>query len=118
MRHKTREWLQVALFAIGVSAAGCGADEAGNDSDVVGGACSNDDDCASGSRCEDGGDFPDGLCTFSCTTHEDCPAFARCIHKEGGICMLECASDSDCRSGYKCKDEANEEGGKSLICKK
>jgi hypothetical protein len=82
----------------------------------VGGPCAGNVDCAGGSYCQHGGDFPDGLCTYPCSFHDDCPLGARCMRKEGGICMVECSADAHCRGGYKCKDVDNQEGGKSLVC--
>jgi hypothetical protein len=89
----------------------------GNDGGVVGGACSKNVDCASGSFCLTGGDFPGGTCTTGCGDHADCPGGSRCVDKEDGVCLLECYEPADCRGGYTCKGKKNETGGgESLVC--
>ena len=107
-----------ALMLVGGSLAACGDDEADIFSEDVGGPCRDNGECASGSYCEDGSDFPDGMCTRLCVVLEDCPVGSVCASKEGGLCMVECNADADCRGGYKCKDQDLEDGGKALVCKK
>lgn len=93
----------------------CGDDGVGNGGDVVGGACVDNGDCAE--RCQLGGDFPQGTCTVTCNTDNDCPGGTYCIDTEGGICLLGCDTPSDCRGGYNCEGKTNRtHGGDSLVC--
>jgi hypothetical protein len=94
----------------------CG-DSVGNEGLVVGGPCTTVDDCASGSVCLSGGDFPGGSCSVRCFSHEDCPSGTRCIEKDKGVCLVECYEPIDCRGGYTCKGKKNVSGGgESLVC--
>jgi hypothetical protein len=82
---------------------------------VVGGACRDDRDCAE--FCVEGKSFPAGTCTVDCVDDYDCPGFAACVQKEGGICLPMCELDRECRDGYSCKDEDREgAGGKIAVC--
>lgn len=94
---------------------GCGDEGIGNEGDVVGGTCETADDCHD--RCVRSGDFPQGVCTVSCSVDDDCPDGTHCIAKEGGICLLACELPSDCRGGFTCQGEENRgHGGDSLVC--
>jgi hypothetical protein len=88
--------LLLIVAAIGGVALGC------HNAGVVGGSCRDDHDCFE--RCVEGGDFPDGTCTVECSGDFDCPGFAACVDKAGGICLPVCGHDSECRDGYHCKD--------------
>ena len=74
--------------------------------DVVGGSCRDDFDCAE--RCLEGKSFPDGTCTVACTDDFDCPGYAACVKRDGGVCLPLCEVDRDCRGKYSCKDEDRE----------
>lgn len=98
-----------------VVACGGGVGQAGT---AVGGPCAANVDCAATSRCETGGDFPQGMCVVNCNSDVDCPTGARCIGKKDGICVPECASNEECRGGYECKDQSGKPSGKVLVCLK
>jgi hypothetical protein len=101
------------IFAIAVLAA-CG-DHVGNNGSLVGGPCVDSGDCQF--LCQQGGEFPQGLCTRPCLVDNDCPDGTYCIDTEGGICMLGCDIPSDCRGGYNCRGRRNRgTGGDSLVC--
>lgn len=108
--------LRLALmFACVIAAAACGDDGVGNDGAFVGGPCADSGDCEL--RCQQGGDFPQGLCTRPCNLDADCPDGTFCINTEGGICMLGCRLPQDCRDGYNCEGRENRgHGGDSLVC--
>lgn len=106
-----RAALLVLPFLLGISCHG----GVGNDSDLVGGSCRDDRDCAE--RCVEGGSFPGGTCTVDCRDDRDCPGGTWCIDKAGGVCLLECVDDFDCRGGYECKNEDREgAGGRTHVC--
>src|SRR5690606_19167477 len=85
--------------------------------DIVGAACRDDLDCAPGSHCERGGDFPDGTCTLVFRDHYDCPRAASCVDKKGGIRLPGCLINADCRPGYRCRGVDNENApGSSRVC--
>jgi hypothetical protein len=93
----------------GLVLAACGGDESlstntgiGKDGPVVGGPCKTTRDCADGSKCTSGTQFPDGMCTVDCLTDLDCPEGSYCIGESGGVCHSECAVAGDCRNGYSC----------------
>ncbi|MCA9521601.1 MAG: hypothetical protein KC609_11540 [Myxococcales bacterium] len=84
---------------------------------LVGGPCTTTADCSQ--RCLTGGDYPEGMCTVSCTTDADCPGGSNCIEKDDGVCLQTCNLPSDCRGGYNCKGKKNKaSGGESLVCTK
>ncbi len=107
-------FLTVLIWLVSLGLAGCG-DDVGGDGELVGAPCAARADCAE--RCVTGGDFPQGVCSASCSTDDDCPSGTRCIDKEGGICLLACDRPADCRGGYTCKGVTNQgHGGDSLVC--
>lgn len=98
-------------------ACACGDDDDFNPYTFVGSACRSDVDCVRGARCEKGGDFPDGTCTFACRVHEDCPAGSACVDVRGGLCLIACGSDPYCRPGYRCRDRDDRgDPGESRVC--
>jgi hypothetical protein len=106
----------IVIVALGAFYLGCG-DGVGNAGDVVGGPCHDDRDCARGSFCATGGDFPSGTCTVACNDDRDCPSSTACIDKQGGICLLLCNFDADCRHGYQCNDESRRgASGSATVC--
>lgn len=111
-----RLWIAMA-FGCSVALTGCGGGGVGNSGDVVGGPCSQDAQCAPGSRCVTGGDFPDGTCTVVCADDRDCPGGTACIDEEGGVCLLLCDFDTDCRHGYECDDQSRRgHSGSATVC--
>ncbi len=87
----------LAIFLVAGSAlVGCGDDDDGHSSRDVGGECSDNADCSD--RCVRGPDWPGGMCTFDCSTDDDCPSGTYCIEREGGICAVACSRTEDCRS--------------------
>lgn len=105
------------LLVLPLSAGACGGEEVGNEGTLVGGSCESDSDCDE--DCLTGGDYPEGICSVSCATDDDCPGGTHCIDEDGGICMLACEVPSDCRGGYTCQGEENRgHGGDSLVCSK
>lgn len=74
----------------------------------VGGACSSDDVCLTGS-CIQATDLAgkatrwrDGYCSGNCDEHA-CPQ-GRCLTMadDSKLCVADCGSDGDCRAGYVC----------------
>jgi hypothetical protein len=112
-----RRMLGLLVLVFGtLLAAGCDGG-VGNDGYVVGGPCRDDLDCARGSFCARGGDFPGGTCAVPCRDDFDCPGGTACISKEGGICLLLCHFDTDCRREYRCKDESRRgHSGSATVC--
>ena len=107
--------LCVALVLLSLSLPTCGDDS------ELGETCRDDRDCDRDKVCAEGGDFPDGLCTYTCDNTRDCPGGWSCIDKKGGICLEECSSDRECRSVYggrwECKDEKFKGGGgRDAVC--
>lgn len=104
------------ILGVCLMALGCGSG-VGNEGDVVGGACNGDADCAGGSRCLTGGDFPGGTCSVICESDADCPSATACIDKMGGVCLILCSFDDDCRRGYECEDESRRgAAGSATVC--
>lgn len=109
---------------------GCGDDPSGPFSDdpntnsagvgwkgtVVGGACAVHADCAGGSICLRGGDFPGGTCSVSCRDDGDCPTGSACVDKDGGVCLMTCTVSRDCRAGYQCDGKDRRTKGKVFVC--
>jgi hypothetical protein len=94
------------LIALGSSALlfACSTN-VGPDGRVIGGPCLDELDCAAGSYCLTGLDYPDGTCTTNCRQDADCRGGSVCVEEEAGICLLPCTVDEDCaRDGYVCRD--------------
>jgi hypothetical protein len=91
----------------------------GSDADEIGGPCRDDRDCAPESRCFQGGDFPEGQCSYTCRDSRECPRDTICVDKSGGYCAWLCREDRDCRPGYECKFE-DERGasGELKVCRR
>jgi hypothetical protein len=99
--------------------AGCGQDDVGPQSRMIGGRCTTDSDCVS--RClTDATTFPGGYCTVPCASNGDCPARSTCVAREGGICMATCQVTRDCSdygAGYKCARQTSQGAGSDpLAC--
>jgi hypothetical protein len=92
-------------------------DLAGLQTTVVGGPCVDRNDCAAGSRCLTGGDFPGGICTTPCAADSPCPRGSVCVDEAEGVCLLACTSPADCRAGYGCKGKPRKStAGDALVC--
>jgi hypothetical protein len=108
--------LTAALSAL-MAASGCDDDEplVGANSALVGGPCAGDLDCVE--RCVEGGEFPYGTCTLSCSSDYNCPAYTYCIDKKGGVCLPACYANYDCRLEYRCRKTKREgAGGEVYVC--
>jgi hypothetical protein len=83
----------------------------------VGNSCDADRDCAPGSDCLRGGDFPGGFCTHECDSDRDCPDYASCVGVEGGVCLISCVDHRDCPPDYECDDRSREgHPGRTRVC--
>jgi hypothetical protein len=94
--------LLAITFLLGAAACGDDDDRRGD----LGAACADHRDCAD--RCVRGGDWPGGMCTYSCSDDRDCPGGTACISKEGGMCAVTCQVNADCAhfgfsSSYACR---------------
>jgi hypothetical protein len=83
----------------------------------VGLACRGDVDCAPGVSCEHGKEFGDGMCTYPCRDHFDCPGGSACVDVSGGSCLVACVDDSWCNPGFHCKKRGDRiKPGESFVC--
>jgi hypothetical protein len=117
--HRTRlaVVLGVALLCpSGLS--GCGSDDVGPRSHMVGGRCMTDNDCVK--RCAAGSQFPGGYCTVTCSSDNDCPGGSACINDNGGICVATCQLPADCHAygpAYQCSRQTSQGGDVApLVC--
>lgn len=111
MKVGTKWWsLALAmLMALGLVAlvSGCSGD--------IGDTCEYHSDCSE--RCVEGGDFPGGMCTYSCDDFQDCPGGTACIDRKDGVCMMQCDEDRDCPGGYECeRQDRHGERGEERVC--
>ena len=91
------------VFLAGAIITGCGIDDVGPRSRMVGGRCTVTGDCVQ--RCVTGNEFPGGYCTVGCVGNDDCPGGSICVASNGGVCMATCQVDRDCDpygAGYAC----------------
>jgi len=107
------------LVGLGAAPVGCGTDDVGPESKMVGGRCTTDGDCVQ--RClVDAAAFPGGYCTVSCTSNRDCPAGSACVARERGICLATCTVAADCEdygAGYACARQTSQSTGNGpLAC--
>lgn len=76
----------------------------------LGARCEAKDDC--GERClAAGSSFPDGFCTLSCASDDDCPSRSLCIDQEGGVCLFGCRVEEGCDflgEGWSCQLELSQ----------
>lgn len=76
----------------------------------VGGACSNDGDCAGSMRCDTSA--PGGYCfQQGCSASSDCPTGGVCSIGSPNVCIKRCTNSSDCRAGYRCVLFSNSNNG-------
>lgn len=86
---------------------GCGDD--------IGAECRQHSDCDD--RCVTGREFPDGMCTRTCDSDNDCPSGTSCVDERDGICLLRCEADRDCPGGYECDEERRRgDSGEVEVC--
>ena len=98
-----RRALGVIAFVLVAGVVSCGDDDDGGGD--VGAPCRDDFDCDG--RCVRGGDWPGGMCTYSCDFDGDCPDHTACVEEDGGVCAVVCGDTEDCRDygfepGYSC----------------
>lgn len=113
--------MRIGMMTAVLLLTGCGDDTpaVGVTGVVVGGACALHQDCAAGSVCLAGGDFPDGTCSVPCNSDGDCPGGTACVDKDGDYCLLACQYSTDCRPGYTCKARDRVGiSGQALVCLK
>jgi hypothetical protein len=60
----------------------------------LGAICEERDQCED--RCLVGGRFPDGFCSLSCNSDDECPDGSSCVDREGGVCLFSCEDITDC----------------------
>ena len=110
----------LALMSI-VGLFGCRS-AVGSDGSLVGGFCDVSSQCELPARCLTGTAWPNGYCSQSCDSNEDCPGGAVCSEAEGGTCLVECTSDANCRTDatigvYACAElPARGAGGTVMGC--
>ena len=101
-------------------AATCAVLAACGESGAVGDSCETAADCEAG-QCITGGSFPDGACTPTCDSDDDCAEGFSCISRSGGICLRNCSGTQECedlRGGaWQCREESLQlGGGNRLVC--
>ncbi len=106
----------VAMIAL-FGAAGCQSEDVSRE---LGARCATSRDCDD--RClPPGQDYPDGFCTLTCNTTNECPMSASCAEREGGVCLFDCAVDADCAflgAAWTCKDtDARGAEGNLKVCR-
>jgi hypothetical protein len=69
------------------------------------GSCQNEFQCIKTAS------IPNGYCTKTCYSEEDCGSNGACIPESTPICYRQCSKDEDCRPGYACKKLNN-----SMVC--
>jgi hypothetical protein len=103
MNGAMRRPVVLALFA-GLGLLAC-TTNVGPDGRAIGGPCVDELDCAAGSYCLLGIEYPGGHCTTNCRQDADCRGGALCVEEEAGVCLLPCTVDEDCaREGYVCRE--------------
>jgi hypothetical protein len=109
--------IRVAAVALTVGTlAGCGTDDVGPRSHMVGGRCTTNTDCVD--RCMTGAEFPGGYCTVGCASHADCPGGSVCVASGGGVCLAACHLPADCKAfgvDYACALRTSEAGGPGVL---
>ena len=84
----------------------------GNESRLIGSACTDDSTCGQGGICGTG--FPGGYCTQDCST-TSCPLASKCLSGETvSLCLDTCtaprAGRSTCRQDYVCENDGTGQG--------
>ncbi len=106
----------IVAMALSLSAAGCGVDDVGPRSRMVGGRCTVAGDCVN--RCVTGADFPGGYCSVVCANHADCPGGSVCVAAAGGVCLAACRVPADCHDfgpEYACSQRTSQSGGPGVL---
>lgn len=50
--------------------------------------------------------YPDGFCSISCNSRDECPDTTTCADRDGGVCLFECDENTDCNFlgvGWRCE---------------
>ena len=117
-RSIARAFALLVLAVATILPSGCGVDDVGPMSRLVGGRCVTDNDCIK--HCITGTQFPDGYCTVSCAANSDCPGASACVASNGGICLATCQVAADCTDygpGYRCSRQTSQTpGAEPLAC--
>jgi serine protease len=84
----------------------------GNESRLIGTACTDDSTCGEGGICGTG--FPAGYCTKDCST-ASCPVGSKCLSGASvSLCLDTCTAPrsgrSSCRQDYVCEDDGSGQG--------
>jgi hypothetical protein len=95
------------------SGSGCGLDDVGPGSRLVGGRCTVDRDCDQ--LCISDAPFPGGYCSVRCRRDFDCPSGSACIPEagSGGLCLAVCGTGADCvnyGTPYTCRRQSTLSG--------
>lgn len=92
------------VLAASALLAACGVDS--EVSRQLGARCEAKEDCEEICLAP-GADFPDGFCTLSCMSDEDCPRRAACADTgEGDVCLFRCQENTHCDflgAGWACE---------------
>jgi hypothetical protein len=104
-------------MALAMTLGGCQSSDV---SRALGARCDVSNDCDD--RClQPSNDYPDGFCTLTCETDDDCPSSSSCVTDEGGVCLFGCIGDTDCEflgDGWTCMQESQQgSAGTVMVCK-
>jgi hypothetical protein len=72
-----------------------------------GATCNDDGDCGGqkDSCCTGGKCSPEGWCSPTCASDQDCPEGFFCIDRDGKRCFSICSDDRDCPTNFICEDK-------------
>jgi hypothetical protein len=90
----------------------------GGSDDLVGDPCTSDTDCAHRCYLDNNNRFPDGICSISCTSDQDCPVDTACVTTAGGVCLFRCPA-FDCNflgPQWRCDTRDRASGGQVDVC--
>jgi hypothetical protein len=106
--------MRFAVVLLGLAA--CGGSDV---SRAVGARCDVSADCDD--RClAPSNDYPDGFCTLTCDTDDECPSDAACVSNEGGVCLFVCDGDPSCAflgPSWTCQALSAKAGGQVMACR-
>ena len=84
---------------------------------LIGNACTADRDCEH--RCYDNpGRYPNGFCSVSCSSDDDCPLDTFCVAEDGGVCLFACPPFECDQLGpdWVCRARGRVGGGSINVC--